>query len=138
VAFALGFAGGFADAAVVVIEPPPVGGGFAAPVWSPSRPAARPAHREGRSVLRLKVTVATWGTEGAQRTRHTMAAALLTHGEGTARTRTTISGAAETRYGHARTLSRTTILTHVGDPREDDQLVLAAAFLLSEQHGSTP
>ena len=137
-AFALGFAGGFADTAVVAPEQPPVGGGFAAPVWSPAHPG-RPRHREGRSVLRLKVTVLTWGTEGAQRTRHVMATALLATGQGETRTRTAISGDLEARHGHATTTSRTGILTHVGNPREDDQVVfLAAALLLSEHPGSTP
>lgn len=135
-AFALGFAGGFADTALAPIETP--GGGFAGPIWSPNREPARPAHREGRSTLRLKVTITTWGTEGAQRTRHTMAAALLTHGEGTTRTHTTISGDLLARHGHATATSRTDIRTHVGEPREDDLVVLlAAAFLLSEQHGRT-
>jgi len=137
-AYAGGYAGGYADAAVVTPEQPPVGGGFAAPVWSPAHPG-RPRHREGRSVLRLKVTILTWGTEGVQRTHHVMAAALLASGQGETRTSTTISGDLLARHGHATTTSRTDILTHVGEPREDDHLVLlAAALLLSEPHGSTP
>jgi len=135
-AYAGGYAGGYADTAVLPAPTP--GGGFAGPVWTPAHPA-RPRRLEGRSVLRLKVTVTTWGTEGAQRSRHTMATAVLTHGEGTTRTRTTVSGHIGNRHGHAKATSRTDIRTHVGEPREDDLVVLlAAAFLLSDQHGSTP
>lgn len=143
-AFALGFAGGFADEVVVEPPPPPVvapiSGG---PLWVPDRRSIR---REGRATLRLKVTVVAWGSEGGQRRRHTIAASLRTRGNGGTRSSTRISGDLLTRHGHATTTSRTDVLTHVGDPREDDQIILlAVAALLScpseartpTHHGST-
>jgi len=141
-AYAGGYAGGYADAVVAPpVSPPVVGGGFAGPVWSPDRPAPlQGLHREGRSTLRLTVSAYAWG-HGEQRSRQTIAAVAVTQGEGTTRTRHQIGGFdLLARNGHARGTTRADVLTHAGDPREDDELILtAAALLLSEfDHGSTP
>lgn len=125
-AYAGGYAGGYADAAVVV-EPPPVIG---SPVWSPTRPARHAVRRQGRATLRLKVTATTWGAEGAHRSRHTAGVALLAPGEATLLVRTTIIGGLRTRHGTASATSRASLRTHMGDPKEDDRLILLAVSAL--------
>jgi hypothetical protein len=141
-AYALGFAGGYADE--VDVEPPIPGLG--GPLWVPTRAEPRPVRRQGRATLRLKVAFLAWGSEGAQRSRRTIAAACRASGGGATRSRTGISGDVRARYGHAAMSTRASILAHVGDPREDDQVILlAVAALLSsssparapEHHGST-
>lgn len=128
-AFGGGFVGGFADTDVVVPPPPPpplvVGG----PVWTPAtRPAA--LRRQGRATLRLKVSVVTWGAEGTHRTRHIVAPALIAEGTATSRSRSVVVAGSSTRHGQASMPARARILTHVGDPREDDQIILIAVSAL--------
>lgn len=133
-AFALGFAGGFADGDVV--EPPVVQPPTSGPLWIPDRPTVR---RQGRATVRLKVTVVAWGSEGSQRSRRMIATATRTSGEGADRSSTTVGGDVRARHGHASTTARTNVLTHVGDPREDDQIILlAVAALRSSSTASTP
>lgn len=131
-AFALGFAGGFADEDV---HPVPTTGPASSPLWVPDVPSTR---RKGRATIRLKVTVAAWGSEGGQRSRHTIAADVRTAGGGTSQTRSKFRGDMRARHGHASVVARKDVLTHVGDPLEDDQLVLlAVAALISGEDPMT-
>lgn len=128
-AYSGGYAGGYADTLVPPTPPAvePGGGGY----QYLTRPAVR---RKGRARIRLTVTVLTWGAEARHSTRHTIAAAALTEGTGTARAMTTINGDMRLRHGMARTTTRAEFGTHIGDPREDDRFIaLCLAALLEDE-----
>jgi hypothetical protein len=101
------------------------GGGYAV------RPTyQQPVRIRGRAKKRLTVTVLTWGAVATGRTQHILAAAALTTGEGATRTTTHVGGDLSTRHGHAAATSRADLQTHLGDPREDDDLILAGLALI--------
>ena len=123
-----GYAGGYADT-LVPPAPPEQGTGRGGRYIPPYQPA----RIRGRAKIRLRVTILTWGAEAHFATRHTLAAAALTTGEGATRAVTTIDGDLRTRHAAAATSSRADYETHIGDPHEDDDIVrLVVAALLED------
>lgn len=135
-AYAGGYAGGYADVDVEPEpepEPQPVAPG--GPLWVPSLPP-RTVPRQGRATLRLKVTIVTWAAQGGQHSRHAVTTDVRGRGEAASRCRTSMASELRTRSGVASCSARASLLTHTGDPREDDQVIRFALALLLE-HGRT-
>jgi len=123
VAYGQGFSGGYADAAVGVLEPPassPAPGSRTVrrfPVWEPDRrpePKPKPlvpVQRSGRSTLRLVVTASTSGMQMGRASMAISAEATISHGHGTARTTTNLR-------------------CRAADPKVDDRIALLMALVL--------
>lgn len=118
-AYALGYAGGYADEEVV--EPPVGGGGGGRGSWAPGMvlaPTDRPRllRDEGRATVRLTVRVSASGMQVGRATRNLTVEAEARPGNGAARTASRLQAA-------------------VYDPRLEDRIALemVAVFILAEE-----
>jgi hypothetical protein len=123
-AYAGGYAGGYAD--TLVPTTPSLEGNYPPRLNYPQQRRTR-----GKTWIRIQLRMFAWG-EARSTLRHKIVVASVTEGTGSADAVNALSADVHTRHGTASATDRFELLTHIGDPHEDDDIILLGLAALLE------